>query len=61
MKTVVTFQIKNETKGAVRFEEVDATGQVKDFATATIGSLYVRKSAIKGAIPQKLTVTVEAA
>lgn len=48
----VKFTFAKETKGAVQYKEVAEAGD------EIIGSLYLRKSAIKG-IPKRLTVTVE--
>jgi len=60
--TVVTFALEKETKGAIRYQEVDAQNvPVKAEGGAKIGTLYVRKSALNGEIPQKLKVTLEAA
>lgn len=53
-KTVVKFSFEKETKNAVRFQE---TG---DEANHKIGTLYVKKSAFDGKVPQSITVTVEA-
>jgi hypothetical protein len=57
---VVTFKFKKETKGALRFQEVDDKGEVIEQAWAKIGSLYLRKSAFeRGAkFPRDLKVTV---
>lgn len=56
MTKTLKFQIEKETKGAVRYAE-ESVGQ---FDEATVGTLYVRKSAFKelGRIPQVLTVTI---
>lgn len=60
--TVVTFMLEKETKGALRYQETDATGlPLKIEGGAKIGTLYVRKSALNGEMPAKLKVTVEAA
>ncbi len=46
-----------ETKGAVRFQEVGEDG--KPAFAPSIGTLYIRKSALPdGKIPQTLTVTI---
>lgn len=55
----INFVFEKETPGAVRFQEVDATGnKVKVEGGAKIGTLYVRKTALNGEVPQKLLVTV---
>ena len=54
-------QTGKETKGALRYQEVDEKGEVIEQAWAKIGTLYVRKSAFErgAAFPQLLRVTVE--
>jgi hypothetical protein len=58
----VRFKLEKETKGALRYQEVDEKGEVIE-AWAKIGTLYVRKSAFErgSAFPQLLRVTVETA
>jgi hypothetical protein len=58
----VRFKLEKETKGALRYQEVDEKGEVIEQAWA-IGTLYVRKSAFErgSAFPQLLRVTVETA
>lgn len=53
-KTVVKFAFEKETKNSIRFME---TG---DEAGHKIGTLYVKKVAFEGKVPQAITVTVEA-
>lgn len=50
----VQFKLVNETKGALKFEEVDAAGNP---TTEVIGTLYLRKAAVAGK-PANVTVTV---
>jgi len=51
------FAFEKETKGAVRFQEVGEDG--KPAFAPSIGTLYIRKSALAdGKIPQTLTVTI---
>jgi hypothetical protein len=54
---------RKETKGALRYQEVDEKGEAIEQAWAKIGTLYVRKSAFErgAAFPQALRVTVEPA
>jgi hypothetical protein len=56
----VRFKLEKETKGALRYQEVDEKGEQ---AWAKIGTLYVRKSVFErgAAFPQLLRVTVETA
>jgi hypothetical protein len=57
----IRFKLERETKGALRYQEVDDTSQAVEQAAAKIGTLYVRKSAFERgrAWPQKLRVTVD--
>jgi hypothetical protein len=59
----VRFRLEKETKGALRYQEVDEKGEAIEQAWAKIGTLYVRKSAFErgAAFPQALRVTVETA
>ena len=54
---VIQFQLKNETKGALRYEEIDANGVVLAQDDWVIGSLYLRKSKIRGT-PKNLTIAI---
>lgn len=56
------FIIDRETKGALRFQEVDAEGTALDIAEASVGTLYIRKSALDKAgikSPRGLKITIE--
>ena len=57
----VRFKLEKETKGALRYQEVDEKGEAIEQAWAKIGTLYVRKNAFErgAAFPQMLRVTVE--
>ena len=58
----VRFKLEKETKGALRYQEVDEKGELIEQAWAKIGTLYVRKkSAFErgSAFPPILRVTVE--
>jgi len=59
----VRFKLEKETKGALRYQEVDEKGEGIEAPGAKIGILYIRKSAFERgtAWPQELRVTVEAA
>lgn len=59
MKATVRMALERETKGAVRYNEVDAEGAPVDKDAAVLTNLYIRKSALQGAAPAKLTVTIE--
>jgi hypothetical protein len=55
------FKLEKETKGAVRYHEVDEKGEIEQ-TSAKIGALYLRKTAFERgeAYPQSLRVIVEA-
>lgn len=59
MEHILRFEFEKETKGAVRYQEVDAPG--KPAFAAKVGSLYMRKTALPGSIPQALNVTIKSA
>lgn len=48
------FKLANETKGALKYEEIDAAGNP---TVELMGTLYVRKSAIAGK-PAHITATI---
>jgi hypothetical protein len=53
------FKFEQETKGAVRYQEVDEKGE-PEYMSPKIGSLYLRKSVFEGAsFPQTLCVRIE--
>lgn len=57
------FEVKankvKETKGAVRFEEVNEDGRYVDYTNAKVGVFYIRKSAFAATeIPQQIRLTV---
>lgn len=58
MNVTLHFVPERETKGAVRFKEVNADGT--DVFDAKIGTLYIRKSAMGGKIPQRVAVAITA-
>lgn len=59
MNMTVKFQRKNETKGAVRYEEIDPKGAVMEMAESQVGTLYIRKNALALPFPDFLTVTIK--
>ena len=59
MRKQINMVFDYETKGAVRYTEVDAAGDMVDRYAGVVGTLYIRKSALSGDIPKKLTVTIE--
>lgn len=57
----VTFKLERETKGAFMYREVDSeTEEPLEMRDAQIGTIYLRKSALKGhKTPQAIRVQVE--
>ncbi|KKL12161.1 hypothetical protein LCGC14_2538570, partial [marine sediment metagenome] len=52
MKVRVIFKFEKETKGAVRYQEVDEdTMEPLNFKEAFIGTIYLRKAQIEGIAP----------
>jgi len=64
MKHVLTFKLERETKGALRYQEVEQNGRPVAVDSPAddriIGTLYIRKAALNGQFPPNLTVTLEA-
>ena len=55
------FKLRNETKGALRYEEVAEDGEtvLGISAGASVGTLYIRKTAYtKGIYPDTITVDI---
>jgi hypothetical protein len=59
-KTTVKFKLEKTTPGAVRYQEVDDSGNklTTRSAKCVIGSLYIRKLALEGNVPQEMTVDI---
>jgi len=61
MKSIidVSMVLERETKGAVRYQEVDAAGNpmTEDYK---IGTLYIRKSALKAEPQKNIKVVISA-
>lgn len=62
MAEVITanFILERETKGAVRYQEIDDKGAPLEVTAAKIGTLYVRKTAFRADAPKRIKVTVAA-
>lgn len=59
--TVVDMKLERETKGAVRYTEVDKNENPVDIAGgARVGTAYIRKNAFVGAIPERITIEIKA-
>ena len=54
----VRFELERETKGAIRYMEVDEDQEAVEGDAKVIGTLYIRKTAFKGKVPTALTVTI---
>ena len=55
------FKLEHETKGALRFQEVDSNGKPYESPNALgciVGTLYVRKSAFNGETPKQLLIEI---
>ena len=61
MQFEVRFKLEKETRGALRYLEVDENGEVIEQAWAKIGSLHVNKSAfeLRAVYPQRTRLTPE--
>lgn len=58
----VKMNLLKETKGALRFQEVDDAGQIiDDFRVSKIGSIYLRKELFEdGKYPKSIRVSASA-
>jgi hypothetical protein len=54
MQRKIEMTKKRETKGAILFEEVQ-----RDDQENALNTLYVRKVAFKGQVPEKISVTLD--
>jgi hypothetical protein len=59
MTKQLLFTLEKETKGALRYNEVDKDGKAIEHPDFAIGTLYLRKSAFPAPFPQAIAVTVE--
>ena len=59
MKIKVQMTHERETKRTHRYQEIDDKGEMLDMSDAEIGSLYIKKSSLSAAAPQRITVVVE--
>lgn len=65
-KQELVFHLERETKGAARYQELDADGQAintdrksgGNMDDAVIGTIYIRKAALNGTIPDTLEVRI---
>lgn len=61
MERTVRMKLDKTTKGALRYAEIDSEGNETLIADAMIGTLYVRKSGLKGEQPTVIDVTIKTA
>jgi len=63
VKHTLLFKLERETKGALRYQEIERDGRPVSIDSPAdvrmIGTLYVRKVAYPEETPKSLTVTVE--
>ena len=60
LNVTATFLVERQTKGAVRYQEIDSEGNrlKPNAAGAIIGILYLRKAELGGTVPNEITVTI---
>ena len=56
--TVLHFTLEKETKGALRYKEVDVAGNEVPQGKFIMGTSYLRKSGVEG-MPKNFTMTLE--
>ena len=61
MKQQVICRFSKFTPKAIQYQQVDPSGEPikRDREGLVVGNIYLRKAAIKGKAPAKITVTVE--
>jgi hypothetical protein len=59
MEKLIRFELLNETKGAYRYQEIDADGDPV-LEGAQVGAFYLRKEAVEGKAPERIEITVKA-
>lgn len=57
----INMLLERETKGAVRYQEVDTEGKEVPMDQAQIGTLYIRKRALETPPPKAVQVSVKSA
>jgi len=56
---IARFKFANETKGALKYTEIDEAGEVIDMVHSKIGSVYLRKAVLDGTRPRFIEVEVK--
>jgi hypothetical protein len=61
MKQQVVCHLARKTPGAIQYKQVDENGEPirRDRDGQVVGNFYLRKSAVKGRPPEKITLTIE--
>lgn len=59
MKYILSFRVEKETKGAIQYKEYLTNDEDTNKDNMVIGTLYVRKSAMKETSKQDITVTID--
>lgn len=54
----VSFVLEKETKGALRYAEIDASGKIKEYPNVVMGTIYLRKDALGEKKPSNLTIRI---
>ena len=59
--TTIEFAFDRTTPGTARYQEIDAQGKpLRTRDGAVIGTLYIRKTALNGQVPQRIRATIQA-
>lgn len=60
MELVANFKLDRQTKGALRYMEVNSDGKVLDQSSCTVGTLYIRKAAYSdGEYPEAIRIQIQ--
>lgn len=59
MNITIKFHKERETKGAVRYQEIDQNGIALGMQESVVGTLYIRKNKIVGNIPERIELTIK--
>ena len=61
MRERVICRLEKKTPGALQYKQINAAGEPirRDKDGQLVGNMYLRKAAIRGRVPEKITVTIE--
>jgi hypothetical protein len=61
MRERVICRLEKKTLGALQYKQINAAGELirRDKDGQVVGNMYLRKAAIRGRVPEKITVTIE--